>query len=73
MNEVPRLVELGSFQGGTYVQGASMPRKREYPGDSDDDDYRRPHTDWRPPERGRYPNQGGRPPDQGGYPDRGSP
>ena len=64
MNEVPRLVELGSSQGGTYMQGASMPRRREYPGgDSNDDDYRRPHRDWRPPERGRYPNQGGRPPD----------
>ena len=32
MNEVPGLVELGSSQGGTYVQGASMPRRREYPG-----------------------------------------
>ena len=52
MNEIPRLVELGSSQGGTYVQGASVPRSREYPGgDSNDDDYRRPHRDWRPPER----------------------
>ena len=74
MNGVPGLVELGSSQGGTYVQGASMPRRREYPGgDSKDDDYRRPHRDQRPPERGRYPNHGGRPPDQRGYPDRGPP
>ena len=43
MNEVPRLVELSSSQGGMHVQGASIPRRREYPGgDSDDDDYRRP-------------------------------
>ena len=64
MNEVPRLVELVSSQGGTYVQGAFVPRRRKYPGgDSDDDDYRRPDRHQRPPERGRYPNQGGRPPD----------
>ena len=63
MNEVPRVVELGSSQGGTYVQGASMPRRRKYPvGHNDDDDYRRPHRDWSPLERGRYSNQGGRPP-----------
>ena len=56
------------------MQEASMPRRREYPGGSgNDDDYRRPYRDQRPPEGGRYPNQGGRPPDQGGYPDRGPP
>ena len=27
MNEVPRLVELGSSQGGTYVQGVSRAKK----------------------------------------------
>ena len=74
INENPGLVELGSSQRGTYVQGASMSRRREYPGgDSHDDNYRRPHRNWRPPERGRYPNQAGRPSDQGGYPDRGPP
>ena len=74
MNEVPGLTELGSSQEGTYVQGASAPRRREYlGGDSNDDDYRRPHRDQRPPERGWYPKQGGRPPEWGGYPDRGPP
>ena len=74
MNEVPRLVELESSQGGTYVQRPSALRRREYPGgDGDDDNSRRQHRDWRPPEGGRYPDQGGRPPDQGGYPDRGPP
>ena len=33
-------------QGGTYVQGASMPRRREYLGGStNDDDYRRSYRD----------------------------
>ena len=74
IQEDSRLVEQEYSQGGTYVPGASMLRRREYPGGSgNDDDYRRPYRDWRPPERGRYPNQGGRPPDQGGYPDRGPP
>ena len=40
-----------------------MLRRREYPGESDNDDYRRSYRDCRPPERGRYPNQGGSPPD----------
>ena len=35
------------------------------------DDYRRPHQDQRPPDRGGYPNRGGRPPDRGGYPNGG--
>ena len=75
IQEDPRLVGQEYSQGGTYVQGASMPRRREYPGGNGtgDDDYRRSYRDQRPPERGRYPNQGGRPPDQGGYPDRGPP
>ena len=72
IQEVPRLVEQQYYQGGTYVQGAYTPRRREYPGgNGDDDDYRRLYRDQRPPERGRYPNQGGRPPNQEGYPDRG--
>ena len=54
------------------MQRTSMPRRREYPGgDVDNNGSRRPHRDWRAPERGRYPNQGVRPPDQGGYPDGG--
>ena len=68
MHGVSRSVEQDSSQGGTYVQRASTTRRREYPGgDGDNDGSRRPHRDWRPPDRGRYPNQGGRPPDQGGY------
>ena len=48
----------------------TSPTRREYlGGDSDSDGYRRPHQDWRPPDRRGYP--GGRPPDRGGYPDRG--
>ena len=62
-------------QGGTYLQGSSISQRREYPGESSDDDHvnRRPYRGWRPPERGRYPSQSGRPPDQRGYLDRGSP
>ena len=62
-------------QGGTYVQGASISWRREYPGESSDDDNvnRRPYRDQRPPVRGRYPSQSGRLPDWRGYPDRGSP
>ena len=59
-----RLEEQEYSKGGTYAQGAFIPRRREYLGRSgDDNDYRRPYRDQRPPERGRYPNQGGRPPD----------
>ena len=52
-------------QGGTYVQEASMPRGREYPGESSNNNNvnRRPYIDQRPPERGRHPNQSGRLPD----------
>ena len=74
MQKDPRFMEQEYSQGGTYVQGASTLRRREYLGGSgNDDDYRRPYRDWTLPERGRYPNQGGRPPDQAGYPDRGPP
>ena len=73
IQEDPRLAEQEYSHGGTYVQGTSTSRRREYPGRGDNDDYRRSYRDRRPPERGRYPNQGGRPPDQGGYPDRGPP
>ena len=54
-------IEQDSSQGGTYVQRAPTTRRREYPGgDSDNDGYRGPHQDQRPPGRGRYP--GARPP-----------
>ena len=50
IQEICRSLEQESSQGGTYVQGASVPRRREYPGGNGDDvDYRRPHRDWRPP------------------------
>ena len=54
-----------------YSRG-SISQRREYPGESSDDDNinRRPYRNWRPPERGRYPNQSGRPLDQRGYPNR---
>ena len=60
-------------------------RRREYlGGDSVSNGYRRPHRDWkppdrrgypgeRPPDRGGYPDRGGRPPDRGGYPGGGYP
>ena len=52
-------------QGGTYIQGASILQRREYPEEGSDDDNvnRRPYRGQRPPERGRYPGQSGRPPD----------
>ena len=67
-----RLVEQEYSQGGTYIQGASITQRREYPRESSEDDNinRRPYREWRPPERGRYPNQSGRPPNQGRYPNR---
>ena len=56
------------------MQRASATRRRDYPGgDSDSDGYRRPHPDWRPPDRGRYPNGNGRPSERGGHPGRGLP
>ena len=60
IQEDHRLAEWEYSQGGTYIQGASMPRGREYPGGNGNgnDDYRRSYRDQRPPERGRYPNQG---------------
>ena len=74
MKGIPRLVEQDSSQGGTYVQRATVTRRREYPGgDSNNDGPRGPHKDWKPPDRGRYSNRGGRPPDQGGYPNGGPP
>ena len=65
-------IELDPSQGGTYVQRASMIRRREYPGEgSGSDYYRKLHRDQRPPDRGGHPNGGGRPHDRGGYPDGG--
>ena len=61
-------IEQGYPQDGTYLQGTSVLCRREYLGDSSDDN--RPYRDCRPPERGRYPNWNGRLPDRGRYPDR---
>ena len=64
MHEISRLAEQDSSQGDTYVQKAYMTRRREYPEeDSNNDSSRRPHRNWRTPDRGRYSNQCGRPPD----------
>ena len=64
-------VEQDPSQGGTYVQRASMIRRREYPGEgSGIDDYRRLLRDQRLPDRGGHPNGGGRHPDRGGHPNR---
>ena len=49
MYRIFRSVEQDFTQGGTYVQRASVPRRRKYPGgDGNDDGSRRPHRDWRP-------------------------
>ena len=49
IQEIPRLAECESSQGGTYVQRAAASRWREYPGrNSKDDGSGRPHRDWRP-------------------------
>ena len=68
ISESARIMEWEYSQGGTYIQGAPITPRREYPGDSSDDN--RSHGGWRPPERGRYPNRNGRLPDRGRYPDR---
>ena len=61
IHEDPRLVEREYSHVGTYVQGTSTSRRREYPGEGNDDEYRRSYRDRNPPERRRYSNQGGRP------------
>ena len=68
-----RIMEQEYSQGGTYLQGTSTSRRKEYPRESNDDTYndRRSYRDQRPPERGRYQGQNGRPPDRRRYQDRG--
>ena len=50
IQEDSSLVGQGYYQGGTYVPGASISRRMEYPGESSDDDNvgRRSYRDWRP-------------------------
>ena len=68
ISESAKIMEWEYSQGGTYIQGAPLTKRREYLGDSSDDN--RSYRGQRPPERGRYPNWNGRPPDRGRYPDR---
>ena len=55
VSENIRIREQEYSQGGIYIQSASITQKREYPGDSSDDNDRRSNRNQRPPERGRYP------------------
>ena len=68
ISESALIMEWEYFQDGTYLQGTSVSCRREYPGDSSNDN--RSYRGQRPPERGRYPSQNGRPPDRGRYTDR---
>ena len=63
---------------GTYLQGVSTSNRREYLGDSSDDNrsyrgQRYPNERGRPPDEGRYPNRDGRPPRRGRSQDNGRP
>ena len=63
-SEDTRFMEREYSQGGTYIQWSSILQRREYPEESNEDNYtnRRSYRDQRPPERGRYLGQNGRPP-----------
>ena len=63
---------------GTYLQGVSTSNRREYLGDSSDDNrsyrgQRHPNDRGRLPDEGRYPNRDGRPPRRGRLQDNGRP
>ena len=63
---------------GTYLQGTSTSNRREYPGDSSDDNWsyrgqRYPNPRGRPTDEGRYPNRDRRPPRRGRSQDDGRP
>ena len=66
--ESTRIMEWEYSQDGMYLPGTSVSCRREYLGDSSNDN--RSYQGWRPPERGRYPSQNGRLPDRGRYPER---
>ena len=66
--ESTRIMEWEYSEDGTYLPGTSVSHRREYLGDSSNNN--RSYRGWRPPERGRYPSQNGRLPDRGRYPDR---
>ena len=54
ISESARNMEWEYSQDGTYLPGTSVLHRREYLGDSSDDN--RSYRGQRPPERGRYPN-----------------
>ena len=63
---------------GTYLQGTSTSNRREYLGDSSDDNrsyrgQRYPNQRGRLPDEGRYPNRDRRPPRRGRSQDDGRP
>ena len=66
--ESKRIMEWEFSQDGTYLPGTSVSHRREYLGDSSNNN--RSYRGQRLPESGRYPSQNGRPPDRGRYPER---
>ena len=66
--ESTRMMEWEYSQDGTYLPGTSVSCRREYLGDSSDDN--RSYQDQKPHERGNYPSQNGKLSDRGRYPDR---
>ena len=67
-SESTRIMEREYSQDGMYLSGTSVSHRREYLGDSSDDNSS--YQGQIPPERGRYPSQNGRLPDRGRYLDR---
>ena len=67
-SESTRIMEQDHSQDGMYLSGTSVSHRREYPGDSSDDN--RSYQGQRSPKKGKYPSQNGRLPDRGRYPDR---
>ena len=53
-SESTRIMEWEFSQDGMHLPGTSVSHRREYPGDSSDDN--RSYRSWRPPERGKYPS-----------------
>ena len=67
-SESTRIMEWEYSQDGMHLPGMSISCRREYLGDSSNDN--RSYRGQRAPERGRHPSQNGRLPDRGRYPDR---
>ena len=68
ISDSARIMEWEYSQDGMYLPGTSVSCRREYPGESSDDN--RSYRGQRTPERGRYLSQNGRLPDRRRYPDR---